>query len=99
MTYALLNLVFLAGLGVVALVLRKQLPWRAISVATLVLVLLTAVFDNLIILTGIVAYDPSLISGIKIGVAPIEDFAYAVATPTLLSIAISLTRGRTRSND
>jgi lycopene cyclase domain-containing protein len=31
-----------------------------------------------IIGTGIVAYDAEKISGIKIGVAPIEDFAYTV---------------------
>lgn len=92
MTYALLNLVFLSVVGMVAVALRKRLPWRAIGAATLALVLLTAVFDNLIILSGIVSYDESQISGLKIGVAPIEDFAYAVATPALLSIVIALTR-------
>lgn len=48
---------------------------------------LTTVFDNVIILTGVVDYDHSLTSGIRIGVAPIEDYAYslfaAVALPAV----------------
>jgi lycopene cyclase domain-containing protein len=43
------------------------------------MVLLTAVFDNAIIGFGLVDYDEALISGLRIGVAPIEDFAYTVA--------------------
>jgi lycopene cyclase domain-containing protein len=39
----------------------------------------TAVFDNLIIWSGLVAYDESRILGIRIGLAPIEDFLYAIA--------------------
>jgi lycopene cyclase domain-containing protein len=97
-TYFFLNLFFVAAIAVVALVLRKRLPWRAIMVATAALLGATAVFDNLIIWADIVAYDESQISGIKIGLAPIEDFAYAIATPVLLSIAIELTRGRRGTN-
>ena len=44
-----------------------------------VLLVLTAIFDNLMISSGLVAYDDSLTSGIKLGVAPLEDFAYALA--------------------
>jgi lycopene cyclase domain-containing protein len=43
------------------------------------MMLLTAVFDNAIIGFGLVDYDESLISGPRIGFAPIEDFAYTVA--------------------
>jgi lycopene cyclase domain-containing protein len=54
-----------------------------------VMLLITAIFDNVIIATGIVAYDEAKISGIKIGVAPIEDFAYTVVAllvvPTLFN--------------
>ena len=46
--------------------------------------MLTAVFDNLIVGTGIVAYDPDRISGQRLGVAPVEDFLYAVAAVVLL---------------
>jgi lycopene cyclase domain-containing protein len=93
MTYLGLNLIFLAAVALIGLVLRSQLPWKAIFRATIVLLLATAVFDNLIVGTGIVAYDENLILGIKIGYAPIEDFAYALAAPTLISIATELTKG------
>ncbi len=92
MTYLILNSVFLASVGLVGLLLIKRLPWRAIGLATLALLAMTALFDNLIVGTGIVAYDEALISGIKIGFAPIEDFAYALAAPLLLSIVAELTK-------
>jgi len=51
--------------------------------------LLTASVLAAAIATGIVAYDEAKISGIKIGVAPIEDFAYTVVAllvvPTLFN--------------
>ena len=43
------------------------------------LLVLTAVFDNVIIGLGIVGYDHSLATGLRLGLAPIEDFAYAIA--------------------
>lgn len=92
MTYLALNAVFLGALAIVGLLLIKRLPWKAIGLATLALLALTAVFDNIIVGTGIVAYDEALITGIKIGYAPIEDFAYALAAPLLLSIAAELTK-------
>lgn len=86
MTYFVMNVFFLVPLLVIALFMRKQLPWRAILWATGALLIITAVFDNLIIGTGIVAYDEELISGIKIGLAPIEDFSYSLAGPLLIAI-------------
>ncbi len=47
--------------------------------ALVVLLVLTAVFDNLMIAAGLVSYDDDLTSGIRLGLAPIEDFSYAVA--------------------
>jgi lycopene cyclase domain-containing protein len=86
-TYLLLNAAFLvvpALLLVLALLrLRRSrhpaplLPAGGIALA--VVLVLTAVFDNVLVGLGIVGYDESLISGVRIGVAPIEDFAYAVA--------------------
>jgi lycopene cyclase domain-containing protein len=54
------------------------------AITLVVLLAFTAVFDNLIIGAGIVAYDPAKISGIYIGIAPIEDFAYSVAAVLVL---------------
>ena len=45
---------------------------------------MTAVFDNVMIGIGLVGYDRTLISGAFIGIAPLEDFAYAVAAVALL---------------
>jgi lycopene cyclase domain-containing protein len=87
MTYLVLNSIFLGALALLSIPVFKQLPWKAIFLATLALLVITAVFDNVIIGIGIVAYDPQLISGLKIGLAPIEDFAYSLAAPLLISIA------------
>ncbi|QSB24036.1 lycopene cyclase domain-containing protein [Curtobacterium sp. 24E2] len=53
-------------------------------VAGIALLVMTIVFDNVIVTLRIVAYDPSLISGAKIGAIPVEDLAYAMAAIVLL---------------
>ena len=93
MTYWLLNLPFLAVVAVVALaaILSRRAPrWRAVGLTAFVVLLLTAVFDNVLVGVGIVGYDRDLISGVFVGVAPIEDFAYAVAAIVLLPSLWSL---------
>ena len=93
MTYWLLNLAFLAAVVVVAvatLLARRAPRWRFVGLTAIVLVVMTAVFDNVLVGVGIVAYDPARISGIRIGVAPIEDFAYAIAAVVLLPSLWSL---------
>ena len=87
MTYWTLNLPFLGFAVIVALaatLTRRSPKWRAVGLAAIPLVILTAVFDNVLVGTGIVGYNPALISGAKIGVAPLEDFAYAIAAIILL---------------
>jgi lycopene cyclase domain-containing protein len=86
-TYLLLNLPFLGAVALVAAAagLARRAPrWRAVGLAAIPLVLLTAVFDNVIVGTGVVAYDPDRISGLRLGVMPVEDFAYAIAAIVLL---------------
>lgn len=103
MTYTLLNIAFLAVVALVAIaaiVVRRAPRWRAVGLAAVVLLTLTAIFDNLIIGTGLVAYDDSLISGVRIGLAPIEDFAYTVAALVLLpSVWELLRRAPSRHNE
>ena len=103
MTYTLLNLVFLAAVALVAVsavLMRRGPDWRAVGAAAVLLLTLTAIFDNVIIGTGLVAYDEALISGVRIGLAPIEDFAYTVAALVLLpAVWELLPRRRTRHND
>lgn len=93
MTYWLLNLAFLAvvALVVVAALLSRRAPrWRNVGLAAIPLVILTAVFDNVLVGVGIVAYDPGRISGVRLGVAPVEDFSYAIAAVVLLPCLWSL---------
>ncbi len=99
MTYWLLNLPFLVivALVAVAAVLARRAPrWKPIGLAAIVLLLATAVFDNVLVGLGIVGYDASRISGVLVGVAPIEDFAYAVAAVVLLPSLWSLLGGAER---
>jgi len=86
--YWSLNAIFLAVVALVAIGaavrIRSTKPWVAIAITLGVLLVMTAVFDNVMIGVGLVGYEPSLISGAFIGIAPLEDFAYAVAAAILL---------------
>ena len=93
MNYWWLNAIFLGLVFLVALLawvgsgvlrpVRSPALWRAASLGSALLVI-TAVFDNLMISVGLVGYDRHKISGLFIGIAPLEDFAYAVAAAVLL---------------
>ena len=84
----------------VAVVVLARAGRRALVPALIglvVLVALTVVFDNVIVGSGIVAYDPSRILGLRIGVAPVEDFSYAVvAALALPALWVLLGRRRAR---
>jgi lycopene cyclase domain-containing protein len=87
MTYWELNSIFLAIVAVVAivaLVARRSPRWLSVLLACGILLVLTGIFDNVMIGIGLVGYDRQLISGVFIGRAPIEDFAYTVAAVVLL---------------
>ena len=86
MTYSYLNLVFMgiALIAVLSLTRGAKLSFRVVGLAMLCLVLLTAVSDNFIVASGIVDYTESQILGVRIGAAPVEDFAYAVVAAVLL---------------
>lgn len=83
-TYLALNLLFL---GAMLVVLRAAgtLRWdRKIIAMLLALLVLTAIFDSLIITTGIVAYDADKLLGLTIGAAPIEDFFYTILVAIMI---------------
>ncbi|WP_165063205.1 lycopene cyclase domain-containing protein [Marisediminicola senii] len=92
MTYWAMNAVFLAivaGVGIVAVALaatgfRTGVRWASIGIAMGIVLVMTAIFDNVMIGVGLVAYDADKISGQFIGIAPLEDFAYAIAAVILL---------------
>ena len=93
MTYLLIDLVFVVIAGVVlavalavsrdrrALLRRWWAPWLIAAVAVLVL---TAVFDNVMIGAGLMTYSGARISGLHLGLIPVEDFAYPLAALFLL---------------
>ncbi len=94
MSYWWLNAAFLglATAVLLAALLPSRRPRRAliarwaapISAAGASVLILTAVFDNLMIDSGLAVYMRSAISGFFIGAAPLEDFAYPVAGAILL---------------
>lgn len=87
MTYWALNAVFLAVVVVVAVVavlVRRPPAAASVLLGLGVLLVMTAVFDNVMIGIGLVGYNASLISGAFVGIAPLEDFAYAIAAAVLL---------------
>lgn len=89
-TYLVLNSI------VTAIVLLIVKPWRHQSkrltrITLIHLLVMTAVFDSIIVGLGIVAYDPTKLTGIRIGLAPIEDFSYSILAactlPTIWQLA------------
>ncbi len=91
MTYLLLGaallLVAIAVRVIAEIVARRRgapIPLIPTFLAAVALVLLTAVFDNVMIASGLFAYSDAHISGVSIGLAPIEDFSYPLAMAILL---------------
>ncbi|NBR77699.1 MAG: lycopene cyclase domain-containing protein, partial [Microbacteriaceae bacterium] len=66
-------------------VINRKSPWRAISWTLLVMCLVTLIFDNVIVGLGIVDYDSDKISGLLLGLVPVEDFAYTVVSVLAVS--------------
>ena len=97
MTYWALNAIFLGAVAAVALaaVLSKRAPrWASVGLVLGIVLVMTAVFDNVMIGVGLVGYDEAKISGAFVGVAPLEDFAYAIAAVVLLPSLWTLLGGK-----
>lgn len=94
MTYSLIVLPFAAVTAAVVLltVRRPGFAHRmaASGTAAAVLVVLTAVFDNLMIAAGLFTYPEAAISGLRIGWAPLEDFSYPVCAAFLVPATFTL---------
>ena len=78
MTYLAITLPAVILAAVLGFLFKRRIGTGALMATLLVMLLLTAIFDNLIIASGLVAYDASQIHGAKVGLAPIEDFAYSI---------------------
>lgn len=93
MTYLSLSIVFLliaATVLAIALATARDRTallgrwWRPVVAAGVALMVLTAIFDNVMIATGLMVYEPEHLAGILLGSAPLEDFAYPLAGLLLL---------------
>lgn len=93
MTYLLMSLPFL-GIGLVVFAIgavhahrrgnigRYFASW---TLATAVLLVLTAIFDNVMMAAGFFDYGNDEISGLRLGLMPLEDFFYPIAGALLLA--------------
>ena len=94
-----LNVVFV-GIALVVLlaaVLARRLRGRhlaALGLALAALWVLTAIFDNVMIAAGLFDYGHDLLSGVYLGLAPLEDFAYPLGSALLLPALWLLLTGR-----
>lgn len=99
MTYALITLPFLAVTAFVTLLTLRRPRFgsrmAASGIAAGILVALTAVFDNAMIAAGLFTYPEQHLSGVKIGLAPIEDFTYSLCAAFLVPALFTLLSPRT----
>jgi lycopene cyclase domain-containing protein len=100
MTYASLALPFLvaaATLLAVAVLLRRPPAtwWLATAATLLALLVLTVVFDNVMIAAGLFRFDDAQLAGVHLGRAPVEDLAWPTAAALgLPAVALLLGAGR-----
>jgi len=85
MNYLALNVVFMLMAFVILNVIVRKSPWKLIGWALLAMCLVTFIFDNVIVGLGIVDYDLTKISGVLLGLVPIEDFAYTIVSVLAVS--------------
>lgn len=104
MTYPLIVLPFVIATIIVTVATRARPGFArrmaASGVAALVLVVLTALFDNLMIAAGLFTYPAEHLSGLRVGLAPIEDFSYALCAAFLVpAVATLLDRRPSRDEE
>ncbi|MDN5812590.1 MAG: lycopene cyclase domain-containing protein [Micrococcaceae bacterium] len=103
MSYLELNYFFL-GLSLLTLlwaILARRLDRRrmtAMLVGVFALLILTAVFDNVMIGSGLFDYSSETLAGPRVGLAPLEDFAYPLGAAILLPSAWLLLDPRPRKD-
>ncbi|MFC8732726.1 lycopene cyclase domain-containing protein [Luteimicrobium sp. NPDC057192] len=92
MSYLVLDAVALAVLAVPFVFAARRWAGRgvlgrrlaALGVAAVALLVVTAVFDSLMIAAGLFTYDASALLGLHVGRAPVEDLAYPLGAVLLL---------------
>lgn len=98
MSYLMVGLIgiLVAGVGFVVFTilafrrrptLSRSRYFAGVAITLAVMVALTAIFDNLMIASGLVHYPPENLLGFTVGLIPIEDFSYPIAGALLLPAA------------
>lgn len=96
----ILNLIVAVSVLVVLMIVARRIVWnRQVGFVIVVLFFTTAVFDSLIITSTIVDYNADLITGVRIGAAPIEDFFYALVVALLVPTVWTSLRKDSNAND
>ena len=100
MTYALLLAPpLLAATVAIAVALRRRgRSWAALAIAAAILLALTVVFDTAMIAADLFRYDDALLLGAHVGLAPIEDLAYALIALFVVVALWRLLPARIRSS-
>ncbi|MGM1029105.1 MAG: lycopene cyclase domain-containing protein [Actinomycetota bacterium] len=100
MTYAVLLAPVLAAaiVAVVVALRRRRRSWAALAIAAAILLALTIVFDTVMIAADLFRYDDALLLGARIGLAPIEDLAYALIALFVVVALWRLLPSRIRSS-
>ena len=80
MSYALLLApMLMAAIAAAAWALRgDRRAWARLAVAAAAVLALTAVFDSIMIAADLFRFDEALLLGVRVGLAPVEDLAYAL---------------------
>lgn len=99
MTNAVLNLVVLAVLAVVLAPRLRRLRPGPLAWTGLAMLVLTTVFDTVMIAAGLYDFDPAKILGVYVWGAPIEDFAYSLAALALMPALWTALGARSRRAD
>lgn len=94
MSYPVLTVIVLGVFAIYSLVMRRWINWKVMVPSAVFMLLMTLIFDNLIIGSGIVDYDFSKTSGIKLFLAPIEDFAYTLVALVLVPSLFNFFRSK-----
>jgi len=94
MTYPLIVLPFVLVTVITTLATLRRPRFRermkSSGLTALVLLGLTLVFDNLMIAVDLFSYPEEHLSGLRLGLAPLEDFAYPVCAAFFVPAVFTL---------
>ncbi len=99
MTYSLIVIPFVVVTVIVTLATFRRPEFgrrmAASAISAALLLVLTAVFDNAMIAAGLVVYPEEHLSGLRIGLAPLEDFSYPLCAAFLVPAVYTLLTRKT----